>query len=288
MRYGIYMIAVLLLSLSIGACRSSKADHSSSAAGYSNWQTQPLVIDGSDSDWKKPLPYVESSEKLAYAITHDADNLYVLLSTKDPVEQEKIISGGITVWVNSQAEKNNDDAIGIGFPTDLRNNREQQLMSQARPDRYRPQAGSLQDVKSYELYGFSRENPIEHYDLGQDNNEGIKVALNYNATGELIYESMIPLKNVFPRNNQHYYQGKDIAVGIFIEGIPAPRGGRGGGIGGSGVGVGVGGGMGFGGLGGSGVGLGLSLGRSFGGGGGGGNGASYKPKKIWQVVTLNK
>ncbi|HVW62247.1 MAG TPA: hypothetical protein VHC48_19485 [Puia sp.] len=251
-----------------------------------NWQKQPLTIDGSDSDWVRPLPGIESTEKLTYAMTNDADNLYVLISTKDPAEQNKILSGGMTVWVNNQGDKTSDEAIGLGFPLDPHSNREKQLMAEARPQVYKDRSAKLDDADEYELYGFSRQEPIQHYNYGDDNKEGVVVRMNYNGSGDLVYEAKIPLKAVFPRGNNIHYGGRNIAVGIFIEGIPAPPGARGGGGGGGGVSIG--GGLGFGSFG-SGGGVGLSIGSgNLARIGGGGKGQPYRPKKIWHEMTLDK
>lgn len=268
------------------SCRSSKNASSATDGQGLNWQKQPLTIDGSDSDWVRPLPGIESTEKLTYAMTNDADNLYVLISTKDPAEQNKILSGGMTVWINNQGEKTSDEAIGLGFPLDPHNNREKQLMAEARPQVYKDRSAKLDDADEYELYGFSRQEPIQHYNYGDTNKEGVEVRMNYNASGDLVYEAKVPLKAVFPRaNNAHYYAGRNIAVGIFIEGIPAPPGARGGG----GGGVSIGGGLGFGSFGsGSGVGISIGSGSLARIGGGGGKGQPYRPKKIWHVMALDK
>lgn len=269
------------------ACRSSKSTAAAQqdTQGVS-WQKQPLTIDGSDSDWVKPLPGIESAEKLTYAMTNDADNLYVLISTKDQAEQNKILSGGMTVWINNQGDKTNDEAIGLGFPLDPHSNREKQLMAEARPQVYKDRSAKLDDADEYELYGFSRGEPIQHFNYGDTNSAGVEVRMNYNASGDLVYEAKVPLKAVFSRGNNIHYAGRNVAIGIFIEGIPAPPGSRGGGGGGGGVSIG--GGLGFGSFG-SGGGVGISIGSgSLARIGGGGKGSPYKPKKIWHVMTLDK
>lgn len=269
----------------IVSCGSSKKATSDQDTQGVSWQKQPLTIDGSDSDWVRPLPGLESTEKLTYAMTNDGENLYVLISTKDPDEQNKILSGGMTVWINNQGDKSNDGAIGLGFPLDPHNNREKQLMAEARPQVYKDRSAKLDDADEYELYGFTREEPIGHYNYGDVNKQGVEVRMNYNGSGDLVYEAKVPLKAVFPKaNNAHYYTGRSVAVGIFIEGIPAPPGARGGGGGG---GVSIGGGLGFGSFG-SGGGVGISIGSGSLARIGGGKGAAYKPKKIWHVMALDK
>lgn len=279
------LTAFLLPLAFMTACRSSRSNGATSdgQGQPGNWQKQPLTIDGNDSDWVRPLPGLDASEKLTYAMTNDADNLYILISTKDAAEQNKILSGGMTVWVNSQGDKSNDGAIGLGFPLDPHSNREKQLMAEARPEVYKNRSAKLDDADEYELYGFSLDEPIQHYKYDEENKEGVQVRMNYNQSGDLVYEAKVPLKAVYPKLS--HYTNRELAVGIFIEGIPAPPGARGGGGGGGGVSIG--GGLGFGSFG-SGGGIGLSIGSGSLARLGGGKGSPYKPKKIWHVMTIDK
>jgi hypothetical protein len=111
--------------------------------------------------------------------------------------------------------------------------------------------------------------------------------MDYNNSGELIYEASIPLKALYPQyNTSSSYSSRSLAVGIFIQGLPpstrVPRQGGGG----SGVGVGGGVGMGTGGFG-SGMGLGLSFSPGgFGGGRRNSNQLLYDDAQIWKVVQL--
>jgi len=283
MKTSLFQLIVLLPALAfMTACRSSRSNGSAQEGQPSSWQKQPLTIDGNDSDWVKPLPGLDASEKLTYAMTNDADNLYIMISTKDAAEQNKILSGGMTVWVNNQGEKNSDQAIGLGFPLDPHSNREKQLMAEARPQVYKDRSAKLDDADEYELYGFSLDEPIQHYRYDEDNKEGVLVRMNYNQSGDLVYEAKIPLKAVYPKLS--HYTNRELAVGIFIEGIPAPPGSGGGGGGG---GVSIGGGLGFGSFG-SGGGIGLSIGSGSLARIGGKKGSPYRPRKIWHVMTIDK
>ncbi|HEX9511094.1 MAG TPA: hypothetical protein VF939_11480 [Puia sp.] len=275
-----YSIVLILLSLAIG-CRSSRGDQATSPSQTGNWQQRPIVIDGSDDDWAKPLPYTDRKEKLNYAVSNDKDNIYILVSTRSPQEQQKIIQGGMTVWINNQAEKNESTAMGIGFPLDSRKNRDRELMAQARPDLYKDKGITLDDLKEYSLYGFKSES-IENYEYGQTNEEGVLVRIDYNKDGDLIYEVSVPLSTVYPQNTSHNFAGKTVAVGIFIEGLPPNTAVR---QDGGGGGVSIGGGLGVGSYG-SGGGVGLSIGTGSLGRIGGKERQLYQLSKIWQVMPL--
>ena len=283
MRVHLFYYSIVLISLSLaGGCRSSRGDQSASPSETGIWQQRPVIVDGNDEDWTKPLPYSDRKEKVNYSVSNDRDNVYIIVSTRSPQEQQKIIQGGMTVWVNSKAEKEENTSVGIGFPLDSHKSRERDLMAQARPDQYKKEKPiTLDDLKNYSLYGFSSE--IENYEYGQSNGEGVQVRIDYNRDGDLIYEASVPLSTIYPQNTTHNYAGKSIAVGIFIEGLlpnaVVPQEGGGGG------GVSIGGGLGVGSFG-SGGGVGLSIGTGSLGHIGGKNRQLYQLSKIWQVMPL--
>jgi len=283
-----YLISGMVSCLLITACRSSKGDKENTDGQTASWRKQPLIVDGSDSDWTKPLAYYDKKEKLGYSLSNDKDNIYLMLSVKDPLEQQKILQGGMTVWINSQAQKDESTSVGIGFPLDSRNNHDKEIMESAQPERYKNKRVTLDDLKDYSLYGFKKTDTLENYAYGEKSDEGVEVQMNYNASGELIYEASVPFSAIFPKNSGTAYLNKSIAVGFFVEGLPPTPGSRhsGGGSpisigGGVGMGMGLGGGFGGGGLG-------LSIGSGSFGRGGGRNGdrQMYEQGKVWQVVSL--
>jgi hypothetical protein len=268
----------------MGACRSSRSGQDNSTTEVSAWQSRPLVIDGSDDDWRLPLPGYDKKEQVSYAMTNDKDNVYIMLSARTREEQQKIIRGGMTVWINTQAEKSNADAIGIGFPTGVKMTREQNLMAQAQPERYQNKSRSPDDdLRGYTLYGFRKDETVENFDSGQNNNEGVALKIGFNKAGDLLYEAAIPLNSIYPHNTTHNYAGKSLAIGIFIEGLPPTEGG--GGRRGGGSGVEFGGGVGMGTFG-SGVGMGLSFSPGGMGGRRGGDRQLYQQAQIWHILPL--
>lgn len=288
--------AILFAALIGGSCRSSRSDQQTAALQTGIWQQQPIFIDGQDGDWTRPLPYTDKKEKLNYSISNDRDNIYILLAVKDELEQQKIMQGGMTVWVNAQAEKNESNAVGIGFPTDSRKDHDRRLMEEARgnrgngnsngngntrKDEPKERFATLEDLKDYSLYGFLPDGNVGNYDYGEHNEAEVGVKIGFNRDGEMIYEASIPLKAVFPKNNA---AGKSIAVGFVLEGFPPDANVR---QRGGGGGVSIGGGLGIGSFG-SGGGVGLSIGTGSLGriGGGKKDRQLYEQNKIWQVVPV--
>ena len=280
-----FLPSVVFFVLTAG-CGSSRPATEANTTTTPNWQRQPLTIDGSDKDWVKPLPFFDKSEQLSYSITNDGQFVSILMSTKSPQEQQKIIQGGMTVWINPRADKSISEAKGIGYPLDKRNDREQNIMAQARPDKYKPKTPTLEDRREYELYDFNvnKDSAIESFVYADENPAGVIMRMDFNQAGELIYEAAIPLAAIFPHGGPTSYIGKSIAVGFVVEGVPpgtdVPRGQ------GGGPEIGVGGGLGFGSFG-SGGGVGLSIGTgSLIGGGRGGNKQMFRQGQVWRVVEL--
>ena len=284
------LCTAVILAAGCSSSRSSESTQPSAEdKGSALWLNQPLTIDGSDKDWPPSLRYSVKEENVRYDIANDGQNLYVLVATKSQQEQQKMIQGGMSVWVNTKADKSNGDAVGIGYPLDAHSDPDHNLMAEAQPQRYQNNKPvTLEDKKLYALYGFNKDSTIQDYTYGDSNSVGVVMRMDYNNSGELIYEASIPLKALYPQyNTSSSYASRSIAVGIFIQGLPPNTrvpGQRGGG--GSGVGVGGGVGMGTGGFG-SGMGLGLSFSPGgFGGGRRNSNQLLYDDAQIWKVVQL--
>jgi hypothetical protein len=280
-----WLIVIVLPLLLICACRTTKVDQSSVATGV--WQNNPIIIDGKDSDWIKPLSYIDTKEKLNYSVTNDRDNIYILLSTKNEQEQQKILEGGLTVWINKQGEKNEEGAAGIAFPTGS-HSRDAGIM-RGRPELYQEKKIMLAEIKDYTLLGFNKNKAVENYDYGKISDEGVDVRIDFNTSGELIYEALVPFSAVFAKSSTHNYGGRNLTVGFYIDGLLPQQGqGRQGRRGGGG-GISIGGGLGMGSFGGGG-GMGLSIGSGSLGriGGGGRDQQLYKLSKIWKEVSLAK
>jgi len=287
----IILCTAVILAAGCSSSRSSESAPAQPAAtdkGSALWLTQPLTIDGSDKDWPAAPRYSVKEENVHYDIANDGQNLYILVATGSKAEQQKIVQGGMSVWVNTKADKSNGDAVGIGYPLDAHSDPDHNLMAEAQPQRYENNKPvTLEDKRFYTLYGFNKDSAIQNYTYGDSNSVGVVMRLDYNTAGALIYEAAIPLKALYPQHNtSSSYAANSIAVGIFIEGLPpntrVPHQGGGG----SPVGVGVGGGIGTGGFG-SGMGLGLSIGSgAFGGGRRNSNQQLYDEAQIWKVVQL--
>lgn len=61
----------------------------------------PFTADGLQTDWKQPFSYYDGSSKLEYAVSNDAENLYVCVRTIDAGAQRKALQRGISLSIGS-------------------------------------------------------------------------------------------------------------------------------------------------------------------------------------------
>lgn len=279
------LLVLIAAPVVMWGCRSSRADQQTNVQ-QTQWVSAPVTVDGRDNEWSKPLTYYAKSEKLGYSILSDTSAIYLLVSTKEDQTQQKILHGGMTVWINTLGEKSDDGAVGVSFPTGSVSPRRRNDPIKGSED---GNASNLRELRDYYLMGFERGQGMQAYKYGETNDKGIEVSLNFNEEGEMIYEAKIPYSAIYTKTAAHSFGGRSLSVGFFIEALPPGYGGASGGGGrGGGGGVSIGGGLGMGSFG-SGGGMGISIGSgSLGRIGGGGGGKAGKASKIWQDITLAK
>ena len=243
------------------------------------FQSDPIVADGNASDWGLPLRFGNETGSLQYAITNDRENIYVSVASNDQATQMKMLRAGIKVYIDIKGKKSTD--MGLVYPfkdQDELTNRRMGIRN-ANPNAMKEKM--ILDANIFSCFGFiNMENRI--YDLKDTSH--IKIGMNYDAYNNLVFEAIIPLKNVLtiPITNT---KAPSISVGIIVNnmggdaqrpnasmaGMNRAEGGgmRGGGMGGGGM---RGGGMGGGGMRGGSMGGGGMRGGSMGGGGYGNSG----------------
>ena len=92
-RYSSYM-AIAIAAVVAAGCSAPKI------LARSDWQPQPITVDGSPDDWPQPLRYSNVDTKLAYSISNDNDKLYFCIMTTDRGIQTKIMFGGMQIRVD--------------------------------------------------------------------------------------------------------------------------------------------------------------------------------------------
>ena len=260
-----YLACALITPFTLGTVHAQKKNDK-------NFLEAPpanISIDGTLKDWGDSLRYYNEEKKLNYSLANDKENIYMAIRVNDRTEQARILNAGLTLSINTKGKKKED--YSITFPVADPNSMDESLKSrlaEPNPDDQdnsqeqmrRARLTKLRDIK---VTGFK---DIEGDMITTANTYGIKVAIDFDNNGYLIYEAAIPLKFFHvedPSKNEWAFNFK-------INGIQRPSqrpNGEGGGEGmrGGGMGGGMRGGMGGGGM------------RGGGRRGGGSGGGNYTP-----------
>ncbi len=275
-RNSIIQMGVILLFIS---CSGTKNANQSELVNNGNWQETPLSINGDDGDWSQPLTFSDSKLEMNYSVSNDKENLYIRLISGNNETIQRILYGGLTLYLNNHGVKDIAGAVGISFPTGNMKNRKGNLLNDRAEYRQNKRV-AVDAVQDYALFGFPTMKTQENFDLSSDNPESIRLGIGLNNAGALIYEVKVPLVSFLTKNEVLNAGRKSFAVGWVIEPLPPGMNDRG-----SGGGVSIGGGIGMGTFGG-GSGMGISIGSGALGRIGGGR--KGKQVKIWKEMLLAK
>jgi len=262
-------------AIAIGMC--TLAGFNASAQVKPNNSTlQPppanVKVDGELKDWGDSLRYYNEEKKLNYTLANDKDNLYMAIRVNDRLEQARILGAGLTLSINTKGSKK--ATYSLTFPVAqpgldgkpaiaMQPPHAQAADKVTQEDRDQLLRARLTTLRNIKVSGFP---DIEGDMITTTNTYGIRVAINYDADGYLVYEAAIPLKFF----GQYKADKDEWAFNFKINALPKP-GERGEGKTGANMG---GGGMGGGGGMRGGGGMSGGGGRRGGGGGGGMRGAA--------------
>lgn len=160
-----------------GICRAQTIELKPAPAG--------IVIDGDAKEWGDPLSYTDTKTKLNYTLTNDKDNLYLILKTKDLVQQANILGGGLSIGIDPKGKKK--PSFVCTFPaSDASSGMMFNNLTAAKA-----QVGiQSSKFKKIQVEGFK---DITDEQLSLGNPQGIQTAITYDASGTMIYEAAIPL-----------------------------------------------------------------------------------------------
>ncbi|RZA04019.1 MAG: hypothetical protein EOP47_00445 [Sphingobacteriaceae bacterium] len=203
-----------------------------------------VIIDGNNKEWGDSLAYYNSENKLNYVIANDKQNIYLVIKTNDLVKQNYILSSGVTFSIDTKG-RSKKSAFTVTFPKSVP---EEPRRSAPTLAENKQKVGIL-NFRKISVKGFKDINDEE---ISLPNIFDIKVAVNFDSKGYMIYEEAIPLelfnaaeltKNEWSYNIKLNPPAKPESMGseISTAGLPSFAGGRGNGGGRSGGGRGAGG-----------------------------------------------
>jgi len=158
----------------------------------SQWQSAPVIIDGSVSEYQD-FRFYNKETKMFYSLYNDNANLYVCLKTNDEAMQMKIMKVGMEIWIDT-LEKSKEQN-GILFPLAKGNSINMDGMKpQTNHEKQKPDFNTVKNNFFLEqnfmiLVGF--KNTTKGLTSLEDKS-GIKVKINWDSTNSMIYEAIIP------------------------------------------------------------------------------------------------
>jgi hypothetical protein len=196
-------------------------------APVGHYQDTAVIADGNMNDWTLPLRFSNPEYSMQYSVTNDRKNIYICVFTKDDHTQMRMLKAGMTVYFDPKGEKNKEKYLVFpvkkpssqpdyrnGDP--IRNTDEKMEKNQL-----------LLESDYYNVSGFSN---VENGQFGiADKKSNIQVAIKINNDSSLVYEAIVPVKDLFGTDLTQGLSSKNFSVGIVIGNIATHQANRNGG-----------------------------------------------------------
>jgi hypothetical protein len=214
-------VPIVLQSVALIGC-------SSKLAPEGHYQASPVVADGSPADWQLPLRFSNPGYTMQYNVTNDDKNLYVCVSSGIGPTQLRMLRSGMTIYFDPKGEKNKE--ISLHFP--IRKRADPAGDSHTRGNGrsgYTPGPAIQELLLRSDYYNTSGFLDMENgqFALG-DQHSPIHLAIKLNGDDSLlIYEAIIPIRNILGPDWTAKAAKKNFSVGVFIDATPGMGGGGG-------------------------------------------------------------
>ncbi len=189
----------------------------------SRWKTHPILVDGNDSDWEKPVNFYDVKTGLFFAIRNDSTTLYLNFTATDQQKIQNLINGGWTLSFATKNRKSKTKASLVFGPSrgggGMRNrmgmDEKLNLGSHNTPDKKnqqpKQQGDEMSDASaqafnnnhlvldySRNLHSFNARGFIfTHDEVPMQNTTGIIVRIGQSDPAGLLYEIAIPLNELY-------------------------------------------------------------------------------------------
>lgn len=189
---------ILLLSGFASLCTTPiYAQKEDPDADVNIWAQHPVIIDGNSAEWHEPLNNYNSATKLAFGLANDQNNLYMIIESLDPATTSRMISGGLTLNINTAGKKKEGiilKFLGMQQPPPPSNHDQSDTLNRPIEKREHPP----HDLKVIQVSGFKN---IADGVLAIPNKNGLEIAAAFNKQGDYICELSIPLSSLELKGN---------------------------------------------------------------------------------------
>ncbi len=165
-------------------------------------QSVPFVVDGKTGEWNTDSLQFDSKTGFAYALSNDGQNLYIQLKMLNVTVQRKALLTGLTVWIDPRGKGKH--VLGIVYPRGRKhppsgNRQNYPGHSQAMQHRSAANKGLTPEQVRMFNERFAKEIPqLKGFEKSElPGGQGIRVKLQMDSLGHVVYEAKIPLKAIF-------------------------------------------------------------------------------------------
>jgi hypothetical protein len=208
----------LAFTLFLAVSLSAQSDVS-----QARWQSNKVVTDGHNNEWRKPLNLYDAITGLLFTIANDSTNLYLCFTANDERKVTKLMKAGWSVEIFSK-EKNKKFDASIAFPAI-------QMISAPGKDEgvakietaeFRNETALYRlNVQTVKTTGFVTANGDNMPVL---NNNGINIGVGSDSTQAIIFELAVPLKELLAGSNVQLNEEMELNITVNKLKRPAYRG----------------------------------------------------------------
>ena len=205
---------VFTISVTAGLSACGVVGHKKSKKQAGVLVETPVVVDGINHEWHKPLGNYDEKAMLGYAVANDSENLYITVETGDAATQMKILENGLTVWIDKSGGETQSTAINYPIPAtykgkELKDGAYTRVHAEQDAGPAEAMQKRLLDLRmnikqaiaqadEYSLQGFKGCNL--QFPVTAQNSCGIEVRINIDEDNELIWEAKIPFRAFYFKN----------------------------------------------------------------------------------------
>jgi hypothetical protein len=204
MRYLIYLCCLAFTIISFSNCSPKQYE-------IGKYQNDIIIADGDASDWGLPLRFGSEEGSLQYSITNDKENFYISVASNNQQTQMSILRTGLKIYFDPKGNKATDICLTYPYKDPIESGpRGRNENKNTDPNLIKQKM--ILDADIYSTAGFiNMENRI--YDLKDTSH--FKVGMNFDKYNNLIFEAIVPIKNVLA-NPVNFKKAPSISVGIIV------------------------------------------------------------------------
>jgi hypothetical protein len=204
---------IFLFTLFSTLLLKSQSDVSSSL-----WFSTTPVIDGTNTEWKRPFGLYDGTTGVMFALANDSHNLYVCLTLSEEWQARKILRAGFEVEVSCK-EKNRKISGLVKVPGYKPEEPEKEIRGYGwgpRPD-FSPFVNAYRlNFTTIEAQRFLNGNGVQAF----NNPAGVQVNMAADSVQGLVIEMAIPLQMLFDK--ALVTLNEQVQLQVMVNGIAMP------------------------------------------------------------------